>query len=58
MKTLLRVCLHDANGSSETIEAIAVDDPPSPARYAEWQTVWTRCAQLEKGFWDMALHLL
>lgn len=43
---------------TDTIESLAVDDPPSPARYAEWLSVWTRCAQLEKGFWDMGLHLL
>ncbi|KAJ3556463.1 hypothetical protein NM688_g2012 [Phlebia brevispora] len=43
---------------AETIETIAVADPPSPTRFEEWKMVWTRCAQLEKGFWDMALHLL
>ncbi|KAI0344983.1 hypothetical protein BDW22DRAFT_1390253 [Trametopsis cervina] len=41
----------------ETIEAIAVADPPSPARFEEWRSVWERCTRLEKGFWDMAMNL-
>ncbi|KAI0085952.1 Phosphomethylpyrimidine kinase-domain-containing protein [Irpex rosettiformis] len=41
-----------------TIETIAARDPPSPARFEEWRSVWERCTMLEKGFWDMALNLL
>ena len=40
------------------IEELAALDPPSPQRFEEWRTVWRRCAMLERGFWDMALHLL
>lgn len=40
------------------MEAIAAADPPSPARFQEWLSVWKRCTRLEKGFWDMALQLL
>ncbi|GBE82820.1 Putative hydroxymethylpyrimidine/ phosphomethylpyrimidine kinase [Sparassis crispa] len=42
----------------ETIEAIAVADPPSKRRFEEWQAVWERCTRLEKGFWDMSMGLL
>ncbi|PSR73299.1 hypothetical protein PHLCEN_2v10827 [Hermanssonia centrifuga] len=42
----------------QTIEAMAAADPPSPARYAEWSSVWERCTRLEKNFWDMAMGLL
>ncbi|OSX56270.1 hypothetical protein POSPLADRAFT_1068178 [Postia placenta MAD-698-R-SB12] len=42
----------------ETIEALAVADPPSPQRYREWLKVWERCTRLEKGFWDMGLGLM
>ncbi|KAG6902680.1 hypothetical protein C0995_013372 [Termitomyces sp. Mi166 len=37
------------------IEARATDDPPSPARLAEWMQVWERCTRLERGFWDAAM---
>ncbi|KAF8162743.1 thiamine biosynthesis protein [Crassisporium funariophilum] len=40
----------------ETIEALAIADPPSPARLKEWIGVWERCTRLEKGFWDMAME--
>ena len=43
---------------ADTIETMAVADPPSPARYREWQATWERCVRLEKGFWDMSLNLL
>ena len=49
---------NDANARVETLETLAIEDPPSPSRLEEWKTVWTRCTQLEKGFWDMGLHLL
>ncbi|KAI0081406.1 hypothetical protein K474DRAFT_1656531 [Panus rudis PR-1116 ss-1] len=42
----------------ETLEAMAVNDPPSPSRLAQWLSVWERCTTLERGFWDMALGLL
>lgn len=42
----------------ETIEALAVSDPPSPQRYREWLKVWERCTRLEKGFWYMGLGLM
>ncbi|KAI0933434.1 hypothetical protein AcV5_005581 [Taiwanofungus camphoratus] len=41
----------------ETIEAIALADPPSPGRFQEWRGVWEQCTRLEKGFWDMSLGL-
>ncbi|KAH9939574.1 Phosphomethylpyrimidine kinase-domain-containing protein [Amylocystis lapponica] len=41
-----------------TIEALAVVDPPSPARLEEWRGVWEECTRLERGFWDMSLGLL
>lgn len=41
----------------EMIEARAAADPPSPARYAEWLSVWERCVRLEEQFWDMAMNL-
>jgi hydroxymethylpyrimidine/phosphomethylpyrimidine kinase / thiaminase len=43
---------------TETIEARAAADPPSAARFEEWQEVWEKCTRLEKSFWDMALDLL
>ena len=54
VKTLLRMPLHEANGSPETIEAIAV--PRRVTRSGrKWQTVCgVRCAQLEKEFRDTA----
>ncbi|TFK45533.1 hypothetical protein OE88DRAFT_1669126 [Heliocybe sulcata] len=42
----------------EAIEAEAVADPPSRARFNEWVKIWGRCTSLEKGFWDMAMGLL
>ncbi|KAG5650982.1 hypothetical protein H0H81_010329 [Sphagnurus paluster] len=39
----------------ELIEACAAADPPSKARYKEWNEVWQRCTRLEKGFWDAAM---
>lgn len=41
----------------ETLESRAAADAPSPIRFADWQHVWERCTQLEKGFWDMAMNL-
>ncbi|PBK64591.1 hypothetical protein ARMSODRAFT_469137 [Armillaria solidipes] len=41
----------------ETIEACAMADPPSPARYKDWCEVWRKCTKLEKGFWDMAMQM-
>ncbi|KAK0227908.1 Phosphomethylpyrimidine kinase-domain-containing protein [Armillaria fumosa] len=41
----------------ETIEACAMADPPSPARYKDWCEVWRKCTKLEKGFWDMAMKM-
>ncbi|TRM69720.1 Phosphomethylpyrimidine kinase-domain-containing protein [Schizophyllum amplum] len=41
----------------DVIESRAAEDPPSPARFAEWAGVWQKCTQLEKGFWDMAMNL-
>ncbi|RXW25738.1 hypothetical protein EST38_g25 [Candolleomyces aberdarensis] len=41
----------------ESVEKLIVADHPSPARLKEWQEVWLRCTQLEKGFWDMAMSL-
>ncbi|OBZ75462.1 putative hydroxymethylpyrimidine/phosphomethylpyrimidine kinase 2 [Grifola frondosa] len=38
-----------------TLEALAVADPPSPARFEEWRMVWEKCTRLEKGFWDASL---
>lgn len=43
---------------AETIERIAVADPPSPLRFEEWRSVWEQCTRLEKGFWDMSMNLL
>ncbi|KAG6844025.1 hypothetical protein H0H87_010534 [Tephrocybe sp. NHM501043] len=37
------------------IESRAVEDPPSPARLAEWVQVWERCTKFERGFWDAAM---
>ncbi|KAJ8494986.1 hypothetical protein ONZ51_g1948 [Trametes cubensis] len=42
----------------ETIEALAVADPPSALRFKEWCDIWEKCTQLEKGFWDASLQLL
>ncbi|KAI0333121.1 hypothetical protein GY45DRAFT_1320061 [Cubamyces sp. BRFM 1775] len=42
----------------ETIEALAVADPPSALRFKEWCDVWEKCTQLEKGFWDASMQLL
>lgn len=42
---------------TETLESRAAADAPSPIRFADWQNVWERCTQLEKGFWDMAMNL-
>ncbi|EMD34312.1 hypothetical protein CERSUDRAFT_158703 [Gelatoporia subvermispora B] len=42
----------------QTLEALAVADPPSELRFQEWLGVWQECTRLEKGFWDMALGLL
>ncbi|KDQ59785.1 hypothetical protein JAAARDRAFT_33355 [Jaapia argillacea MUCL 33604] len=42
----------------DIIEACAVSDPPSTARFEEWVAVWDKCTSLEKGFWDMAMGLL
>ncbi|KAL1748598.1 Phosphomethylpyrimidine kinase-domain-containing protein [Schizophyllum fasciatum] len=41
----------------DVIESLAAQDPPSPARFAEWLGVWRKCTQLEKGFWDMAMNI-
>lgn len=43
---------------TETIEALAVEDPPNALRFKEWCTVWEKCTRLERGFWDAALNLL
>ncbi|KAI9453742.1 Phosphomethylpyrimidine kinase-domain-containing protein [Russula earlei] len=43
--------------SSERIEALALDDPPSPKRLAHWKNIWERCTCLEKQFWDMAMAM-
>ncbi|KAI0085951.1 Phosphomethylpyrimidine kinase-domain-containing protein [Irpex rosettiformis] len=40
----------------DILETIAAEDSPSPARFEEWRTVWERCTELERGFWDMALQ--
>ncbi|PCH38542.1 hypothetical protein WOLCODRAFT_136331 [Wolfiporia cocos MD-104 SS10] len=42
----------------DTIESLAVADPPSPFRFQEWRDTWERCTRLEKGFWDMSMGLL
>lgn len=39
----------------ETIEEVAMTDPPSPARFKEWCDVWRRCTEFEREFWDMAM---
>lgn len=41
----------------ETIEEMALLDPPSRRRFEEWLDIWTRCTKLERNFWDMALRL-
>lgn len=45
------------NVGLETIESRAEADPPSVTRYREWMTIWKRCTELEKSFWDMAMNL-
>ena len=40
----------------QTIETLVEKDPPSPSRLKEWEEVWRRCTELEKGFWDMAME--
>lgn len=47
-----------ADNNADTIEELAVFDPPSPGRFLEWQDTWERCVRLEKGFWDMSIGLL
>ncbi|KAI0648441.1 Phosphomethylpyrimidine kinase-domain-containing protein [Trametes meyenii] len=42
----------------ETIEALAVADPPNALRFREWCAIWEKCTRLEKGFWDASLKLL
>ncbi len=42
----------------ETIETLAVEDPPNAHRFKEWCTVWEKCTRLERGFWDASLNLL
>ncbi|KAH8824346.1 Ribokinase-like protein [Flagelloscypha sp. PMI_526] len=42
----------------DTIENIAEIDPPSAARLREWETIWKKCASLEKGFWDDAMNVV
>lgn len=42
---------------TDALEACATADPPSVARFKEWQAVWAKCTRLEKGFWDMAMEL-
>ncbi|EIW60970.1 uncharacterized protein TRAVEDRAFT_146719 [Trametes versicolor FP-101664 SS1] len=42
----------------ETIEALAMEDPPNAHRFKEWCTVWEKCTRLERGFWDASLNLL
>ncbi|KIY43249.1 hypothetical protein FISHEDRAFT_62887 [Fistulina hepatica ATCC 64428] len=44
-------------GTQDVIEDAAAEDPPTPARFAEWRSVWRKCTQLEKAFWDMAMNL-
>jgi len=41
----------------ERIEVLAIHDPPTPRTLEHWKRIWGRCAQLEKGFWDMAMDL-
>jgi len=40
-----------------TLEARIAADPPSPSRFRELSKIWSRCVELEKGFWDMAISL-
>ncbi|KAI8989697.1 Phosphomethylpyrimidine kinase-domain-containing protein [Trametes punicea] len=42
----------------ETIEALAVSDPPNALRFQEWCAIWEKCTRLEKGFWDASMKLL
>ncbi|KAI0628809.1 Phosphomethylpyrimidine kinase-domain-containing protein [Trametes polyzona] len=42
----------------ETIESLAVADPPNTLRFQEWCAIWEKCTRLEKGFWDASLKLL
>jgi hydroxymethylpyrimidine/phosphomethylpyrimidine kinase len=41
----------------ERIEALAVQDPPTPEKLRHWKEIWGRCTLLEKRFWDMAMDL-
>ncbi|KAI9453741.1 hypothetical protein F5148DRAFT_458710 [Russula earlei] len=41
----------------ERVEALALDDPPSPKKLARWKEIWGRCMCFEKRFWDMAMDL-
>lgn len=59
MSAVLQSVVGAYNGVfTEILEAMAVEDPPSPKRFQEWCTIWGRCTLLEKGFWDMAMGLL
>ncbi|KAI0355144.1 hypothetical protein OH77DRAFT_1425197 [Trametes cingulata] len=42
----------------ETIESLAVADPPNALRFQEWCAIWEKCTRLEKGFWDASLNLV
>jgi len=48
---------HAVKVGLEIIEALAAADPPSKRRFDEWCTVWKRCTEFERGFWDMAMNL-
>ncbi|KAF8638833.1 hypothetical protein AX17_001891 [Amanita inopinata Kibby_2008] len=39
------------------IEARVAADPPSSTRLQDWLSVWKKCTELEKSFWDMAMNL-
>ncbi|KAJ3518466.1 hypothetical protein NMY22_g13664 [Coprinellus aureogranulatus] len=39
----------------ESVEKLVEDDHPSASRLKEWEDVWLRCTELEKGFWDAAM---
>ncbi|KAI0823863.1 Phosphomethylpyrimidine kinase-domain-containing protein [Trametes gibbosa] len=41
----------------ETIEALAVADPPNELRFQEWCAIWEKCTRLERGFWDASMKL-
>ena len=53
-----RAALTASADSAETIETLAVEDPPNALRFREWCAIWEKCTRLEKGFWDASLHLL